>query len=342
MTRRDKTLSSNAKRGMRALAGANRVTERSMAAACRFGQKEFTRDVFNLVTHETAIRHALDRVVRQDQLLVGAKLANCIRDLDDSAQFMSHLLRQEECDLTHLDRATIKNGNRSQRIGIPSIWDRAVGQAIVDVVSPYLTALTAKSSDVWPCSDRSDALATVRRLASSAEKWILLPVTVKNPFRAVPRKSALSLLMRQLPNARLLAMVEQLVPELKTGLLVTQPASRLLAETYVGALLSTVSFPATVVRVLGHMLIMARTGHEALETECQLRSALSTGELRTKRALEGPVDIRQRRVNWLSVGVGIAGGRFHATPVDAPFNLADEIHLGPVSPVPHSMAQMAS
>ena len=193
-----------------------------------------------------------------------------------------------------------KAGGAGTRVlSIPSVEDRLVQRAVVQVLQPYLDRfLGGGCLGFRPGLGINEAVALAERLAVEEGRWAWLAEDLKNAFDNVPQRRLLDALHTLLPDGRMMRLLGRLV-ETDGGIGIRQggPLSPLLLNVYLnhfldrkwGRLFAGVSL----LRWADDVLILTRTRQEALQAYQGLGQLLLPAGMRLKGTPEQAVhDLR--------------------------------------------------
>jgi group II intron reverse transcriptase/maturase len=104
------------------------------------------------------------------------------------------------------------SGKGFRMLAIPSIVDRLVQRAIVQIIQPYLDFFFDDNCLGYrPGSDILKALARAEQLTVTEEGWVWLTEDLRDAFDNVPQKRLLDILHRYIPEQEMLSLIEQVV-----------------------------------------------------------------------------------------------------------------------------------
>ena len=191
------------------------------------------------------------------------------------------------------------NGVGTRVLSIPSVIDRLVQRAVVQVLQPYLDCFLGDGClGFRPGLGINEAVALAERLAVGEGRWAWLAEDLKNAFDNVPQRRLLDALRTLLPDGRMMRLLGRLV-ETDGGIGIRQggPLSPLLLNVYLnhfldrkwGRLFAGVSL----LRWADDVLILTRTRQEALQAYQDLKQLLLPAGMRLKGTPEEAVhDLR--------------------------------------------------
>jgi RNA-directed DNA polymerase len=179
-------------------------------------------------------------------------------------------------------------GAGTRTLSIPSVIDRLVQRAVVQVLQPYLDCFLGDGClGFRPGLGINEAVALAERLAVEEGRWAWLAEDLKNAFDNVPQRRLLDALHTLLPDGRMMRLLGRLV-ETDGGIGIRQggPLSPLLLNVYLnhfldrkwGRLFAGVSL----LRWADDVLILTRTRQEALQAYQGLEQLLLPAGMRLK------------------------------------------------------------
>ena len=165
--------------------------------------------VFSLRT----LREAAERVTRQKRKAAGVDHVTPERfgrRLEAEVRKLSAELRNGSYRPQAIRRVYIpKPGSREKRpLGIPTVRDRVVQAAVLDVIEPIFEAGFAEHSYGFrPGRSCKDALRRVDQLVKSGYTYVV-DVDLKSYFDTIPHDRLMSLIAEKISDSRLLALIE--------------------------------------------------------------------------------------------------------------------------------------
>jgi RNA-directed DNA polymerase len=193
-----------------------------------------------------------------------------------------------------------KAGGAGTRVlSIPSVIDRMVQRAVVQVLQPYLDRFLGEGClGFRPDLGINEALALAERLAVGEGRWAWLAEDLKNAFDNVPQRRLLDALRTLLPDEGVMRLLGRLV-ETDGGIGIRQggPLSPLLLNVYLNHFLDrkwdTLFAGVPLLRWADDVLILTRTRQEALQAYQDLKQLLLPAGMRLKGTPEEAVhDLR--------------------------------------------------
>jgi retron-type reverse transcriptase len=200
---------------------------------------------------------------------------------------------------------TSSNGYRT--LTIPSIVDRVVQRAIVQIIQPYLDAfLDDNCLGYRPGSDTIKALARAEQLAVTGNRWVWLTEDLRDAFDNVPQRRLLDVVRLHIPNKRMLHLIEHVVlTGTKRGLRQGGNLSPLLLNVYLDHFLDKKWFrlhPDTpLLRWADDLLILSRNPEEARQAYQDLQRLLAPAGMILKGTPEQAIQSLQdsAHADWL-------------------------------------------
>jgi retron-type reverse transcriptase len=163
-----------------------------------------------------------------------------------------------------------KGGTGTRTLSIPSVVDRLVQRAVVQVLQPYLDRFLGDGCLGYrPGVDINTAVALAERLAVEGDRWVWLAEDLKNAFDNVPQRRLLDALRILIPDEAMMRLLGRLA-ETDGGIGIRQggPLSPLLLNAYLHFFLDrkwSKLFPGVpLLRWADDVLILCRTKQEAL------------------------------------------------------------------------------
>jgi retron-type reverse transcriptase len=208
------------------------------------------------------------------------------------------------------------NGVGTRVLSIPSVIDRLVQRAVVQVVQPFVDPLLGEHClGFRPGLGINEALALAERLAVGGDRWVWLAEDLKNAFDNVRQERLLDVLRTLLPDEGVMRLLGRLV-RTDSGIGVRQggPASPLLLNVYLNHFLDrrwNKMFPGVpLLRWADDVLILCRTKQEALTAYQGLRRLLLPTGMRLKGTPEQAVIDLQggAEIVWLGYRICKAEG----------------------------------
>jgi group II intron reverse transcriptase/maturase len=180
------------------------------------------------------------------------------------------------------------SGNGYRTLRIPSIWDRVVQRAVLEVVQPIMEPSFDDNSFGWrPNRTRGQAVNLVRKLTAKEGRRIWVCEDISNCFEHIPRKRLFDVLKKHFPSEDLLGLLQTLIgKDKKCGLPQGGPLMPFLVNVYLDHFLDRQwrkqcpDIP--LVRVADDILLLCRTEAEALQAQQTLRSMLTPAGLQLK------------------------------------------------------------
>jgi retron-type reverse transcriptase len=182
-----------------------------------------------------------------------------------------------------------KSGTGTRVLSIPSVIDRLVQRAVVQVVQPFMDPLLGDHCLGYrPGVDINRAVALAERLAVEGDRWAWLAEDVRNAFDCVPQQRLLDVLRTLLVGDEKMTRLLGRLVKLDSGIGVRQgsPMSPLLLNVYLHHFLDKKwgrLFPGVpLLRWADDVLILCRTKQEALRAYEGLERLLLPAGMRLK------------------------------------------------------------
>jgi RNA-directed DNA polymerase len=186
-------------------------------------------------------------------------------------------------------------GIGTRTLSIPSVIDRLVQRAVVQVLQPYLDRFLGDGClGFRPGLGTNQALALAERLAVGGGRWAWLAEDLKNAFDNVPQKRLLDALRTLIPDEGVMRLLRRLV-ETDTDIGIRQggPLSPLLLNVYLNHFLDRrwgrLFAGAPLLRWADDVLILCRNRQEALQAYQGLEQPLLPAGMRLKGTPEKAV-----------------------------------------------------
>ena len=226
------------------------------------------------------------------------------------------------------------SGHGHRMLTIPSIVDRLVQRAIVQIIQPYLDPfLDDHSLGYRPGSDTIRALARAEELAVAGDRWVWLTEDLKDAFNHVPQRRLLDVLRIHLPEERMLRLLEQVVlTESGRGIRQGGNLSPLLLNLYLDHFLDQkwhrqhADIP--LLRWADDLLVLCRDTEEAIQAYDDLQRLLQPTGMKLKGTREQAIhDLRQGgSADWLGYRLAQGEGGLKATLTEAAWrSLAEKL-----------------
>jgi retron-type reverse transcriptase len=187
------------------------------------------------------------------------------------------------------------SGTGTRTLSIPSVIDRLVQRAVVQVVQPFVDPLLGEHClGFRPGLGINEALALAERLAVGGDRWTWLTEDVRNAFDNVRQERLLDVLRTLLPDEGMMRLLGRLVrTNSGNGVRQGSPMSPLLLNVYLSHLLDKKwrrLFPdVPLFRWADDLLVLCRDRQEALTAYQGLRRLLLPTGMRLKGTPEQAV-----------------------------------------------------
>jgi RNA-directed DNA polymerase len=179
-------------------------------------------------------------------------------------------------------------GTGTRVLSIPSVIDRLVQRAVVQVLQPYLDCFLGEGClGFRPGLGVNEALALAERLAVGEGRWVWLAEDLKNAFDNVPQQRLLDALRTLLPDGAMMRLLGRLV-ETEGGIGIRQggPLSPLLLNVYLNHFLDRkwgkLFAGVPLLRWADDVLLLCRDRQEALQAYQGLKQLLLPAGMRLK------------------------------------------------------------
>jgi RNA-directed DNA polymerase len=199
------------------------------------------------------------------------------------------------------------SGNGYRTLTIPSIVDRLVQRAIVQIIQPYLDVfLNDNCLGYRPGSDTIKALARAEQLAVTGNCWVWLTEDLRNAFDQVPQRRLLDVVRLHVPDERMLHLIERVVlTKTKRGLRQGGNLSPLLLNVYLDHFLDKkwlrLHPDNPLLRWADDLLVLCRDPEEAQQTYQNLQGLLIPVGMKLKGTPEKTIHDLQNSefADWL-------------------------------------------
>jgi RNA-directed DNA polymerase len=207
-------------------------------------------------------------------------------------------------------------GTGTRVLSIPSVIDRLVQRAVVQVLQPYLDRFLGEGClGFRPGLGTNEALALAEQLAVEAGRWAMLAEDLKNAFDNVPQRRLLDVLRTLIPDKAMMRLLGRLVEtDGGTGIRQGGPLSPLLLNVYLNHFLDRkwdrLFAGVPLLRWADDVLILCRNRQEALQAYQGLEQLLLPAGMRLKGTTEQAVhDLKGgAEVIWLGYRLRKAQG----------------------------------
>jgi group II intron reverse transcriptase/maturase len=237
------------------------------------------------------------------------------------------------------------SGRGTRTLSIPTVTDRVVQRAIVQVLQPYLDPqLSPNSYSYRPQRNTWQALARGERIAKDGDCWVLIADDIRDAFDQVPQQRLLDVLRRQLPNDPMLGLLKVVVTsESGRGLRQGGSLSPLLLNLYLDHFLDrpmAKKHPTTpLLRVSDDLLVLCRSREEAQAVYKWMAERLGSAAMPLKGTSDTAIhDLgKGEKVGWLGYHLSKEGEGLRVNLAEKAWdNLRDrliEAHACPDSPL---------
>jgi RNA-directed DNA polymerase len=198
-------------------------------------------------------------------------------------------------------------GTGTRTLSIPSVIDRLVQRAAVQVLQPYLDCFLGDGClGFRPNLGINEALALAERLAVEGGRWAWLAEDLRNAFDNVPQQRLLDVLRTLIPDDAMMRLLRRLVEtDGGTGIRQGGPLSPLLLNVYLNHFLDRkwdrLFAGVPLLRWADDVLILCRNRQEALQAYQGLKQLLLPAGMRLKGTPEKAVHDLQggESIIWL-------------------------------------------
>ena len=207
------------------------------------------------------------------------------------------------------------SGTGFRTLSIPTLVDRVVQRALVQVVEPYLdTHFSDDSFGYRRGRGRLQALARARWYTVEQDRGIWITEDLKNAFDMMPQKRLLDIIRMRLPDERLLCLIKLLVVTPSSrGVPQGGPASALWLNMYLDHVLDRVwrqrNPDVPLVRVADDLLLICQNIVEAQAMYAELATIIRPTGMTLKIGPAGAIrDLRAGQVaEWLGYRISHTG-----------------------------------
>ena len=234
------------------------------------------------------------------------------------------------------------SGTGTRTLSIPTLVDRVVQRALVQVVEPYLDPHFADDSFGFRRRrGRLQALARAHWYTAQQDRPVWVTEDLKDAFNHVPQKRLLDVVRLHLPDDRLMKLIELLVAT-PTGRGVSQggPASGLWLNIYLDHFLDREwrkrELDVPLVRVADDLLLLCRDTNEARRVYGVLAEILRPTGMVLKGTPQSTIrDLAAGQVvEWLGYRINYIDGRLKYDVADRAWrSLANKLTLAHEQPI---------
>jgi group II intron reverse transcriptase/maturase len=228
------------------------------------------------------------------------------------------------------------SGKGFRTLSIPSIIDRVVQRAVVQVLQPYLDpTFDERSLGFRPGNGINDALALAEERISTNGTWVLLTEDIRDAFNHVPQRRLLDVIRRYIPDAGMMRLIERVVLT-ETGMGIRQGGnlSPLLLNVYLDHFLDRkwrrLHPDVILLRWADDILLLCRNREEVLHAYQDLQQLLLPAGMRLKSTPELAVhDLRSGdHADWLGYRLTREPGRLKVSITEKAWDsLAQKLEL---------------
>lgn len=180
------------------------------------------------------------------------------------------------------------SGKGFRTLRLPTIWDRVVQRAALEIIQPLIDPTFDRRSFGWrPERSQSDAVKAVRHLVEKENRRVWVCDDIKDCFEHVPRKRLLNVLKMHLGADDTLGLLSTIIgADQKRGLAQGGPLSPFLVNVYLDHFLDQkwrkTSPDVPLIRSGDDIVILCRNMAEAETARTNLRSLLSAAGMPLK------------------------------------------------------------
>lgn len=211
------------------------------------------------------------------------QLWNSLRQISNDLR-TSHYVPEELKEI----KIPKSSGKGYRTLRLPTIWDRVVQRAALEIIQPLIDPTFDRRSFGWrPGRSQGDAVKAVRHLVEKENRRVWVCDDIKDCFEHVPRKRLLNVLKMHLGADDTLGLLSTIIgADQKRGLAQGGPLSPFLVNVYLDHFLDQkwrkTSPDVPLIRSGDDIVILCRNMAEAETARANLRSLLSAAGMPSK------------------------------------------------------------